>query len=270
MVCASLIFFLPESPRWLYAHGKKEGAIRVFARLTDTHEDSNEVLELVAEVEEAMKLEEEGKLKSSGFDWRSVLWDTSDLKNTRRIVLCFAVGFFQEMGGASILVYFSSILFSQNLGFSADESLLLGGFLNLVYWVGSLPAIWWFDRFGRRPVLLWGAIVMTIAYELPWARLTGSMVLFTVGLAVNTTASGYMAMVMIFLYIFAFGGSWLAIPYLYSAEITPLHLRHIGGATGVFSVWLFAYVVVQITPPAIQNTGWKIYIFFCILLTVWK
>lgn len=48
----------------------------------------------------------------------------------------------------------------------------------------------------------------------------------------------------------------------------PLHLRHVGGATGVFSVWLWAYVVVQITPPAIANTGWKIYIFLCTRLSV--
>jgi hypothetical protein len=94
------------------------------------------------------------------------------------------------------------------------------------------------------------------------------MVLFTIGLAVNTKASSYLCLTMIYAFIFVFGGSWLTIPYLYSAEITPLHLRHVGGAAGVFSVWLFAYVVVQITPPAVENTGWKIYIFFCTPLHV--
>ena len=90
------------------------------------------------------------------------------------------------------------------------------------------------------------------------------MVLFTVGLAVGNQASSYLALVSIFIFMFTFGSSWLTIPYLYSAEITPLHLRHIGGAVGVFAVWLFAFVVVEFTPPAIANTGWRIYIFLCI------
>ena len=89
------------------------------------------------------------------------------------------------------------------------------------------------------------------------------MVLFTVGLGVNTTASGYLALVSINIWLFAYGSSWLVIPYLYSAEITPLHLRHIGGAVGVFSVWLWSFVTVEITPVAIANTGYKIFIFYC-------
>lgn len=235
----------------------------MFSRLAGVHQDSIEVLELVAEVEEALKLEDSGR-RHDRFDWRHIIWDKSEVKNTRRLVLAFAIGFFQEMGGVSVITYFSSILFSQNLGFSPDEALLLGGFLNLVYFCGALPPIWGFDRFGRRPVLILGSIVTTISYCQLLLLANISMVLFTIGLAVNNTAGQYLAMVMIFLFVFAFGGSWLTIPYLYSAEIMPLHLRHVGGATGVFSVWLWAYVVVQITPPAIANTGWKIYIFFCI------
>jgi hypothetical protein len=158
-------------------------------------------LELVAEVEEALKIEEK----------KVNIFRDSDVKSLRRIVLAFAVGFFQEMNGCALIAYFSAILFSQNLGFSEAESLLLGGFLNLAYWCGSLPNIWVISTDCR-------------------------MVVFTIGLSVNTKASQYLCLVMIYCFI---GASWLVIPYLYSAEITPLHLRHVGGATGVFSALRF-------------------------------
>lgn len=233
----------------------------MFSRLAGVPQDSLEVVEMVAEVEEALELEDAGR-RHNRFDWRHIIWDKSEVKNTCHFVLAFAIGFFQGMGAVLIIAYFSSILFSQNLGFSADESLLLGGFLNLVYLVGARPPIWGFDGFGRRPVLILGATMTTLSYVHHFFA-DNRMVLFTVGLAINTASGQYLALVMIFLIVFAFGGSWLTIPYLYSAEIMPLHLGHIGGATSVFSVWLWPYVVVQITPPAIANTGWKIYIFFC-------
>ena len=89
------------------------------------------------------------------------------------------------------------------------------------------------------------------------------MVLFIVGLAVNTQASSYLALFAIFFFIFVFGSSWLTIPYLYSAEITPLRSRHIGNAAGVLGVWLASFLVVEISPVSIENTGWRIYLFFC-------
>jgi hypothetical protein len=127
--------------------------MEVFARLVDAEEDSREVLELVAEVEEALKIESK----------KVSIFRDSDVKSLRRIVLAFAVGFFQEMNGCALIAYFSAILFSQNLGFSEAESLLLGGFLNLAYWCGSLPNIWSYDYFGRRRVLLVGSTLMTIS-----------------------------------------------------------------------------------------------------------
>ena len=163
IACGTSIWTLPESPRWLYKKGRHTQAISVFAQLFDCELDAISVRESIAEIQEAILLEKSASQTNGGFEWNNILYDKSDLKITRRIELTFLVGFFQEITGSSMLVYFSSILFQDSLGFDAIKSQLLGGCLNVVYFAGALPAIWTFDKFGRRIVLISGSIVMTIS-----------------------------------------------------------------------------------------------------------
>jgi hypothetical protein len=110
-------------------------------------------------------------------------------------------------------------------------SSLVAGFIQIAFWVGTIPPIFLLDKLGRRPMLLGGSIVLSIA-----------MILFTIAIAINTKASANLALAMLLLYEISFGMSWNAIPWLYSPEITPLEYRHIGSAVGVFSEWLWTFV----------------------------
>jgi hypothetical protein len=104
--------------------------------------------------------------------------------------------------------------------------------------------------------------------------MTGSVILiicitlYTIGIAVDTTASNNLALAMMVLFQLTLGAFWTAIPWIYPPEITPLNLRHIGSAIGPFSEWLCTFIIVQITPTAIENTGWRIYLLFIFMTTI--
>jgi hypothetical protein len=98
------------------------------------------------------------------------------------------------------------------------------------------------------------------------------------GLLANLTKDshtyGVAAIVMIFLY---FGGNsltWLGPSWAYPAEILPLQIREKGLALGNICYWLFQFMIVEVTPVAITNIGYKFYIIlavfnFCIALVVY-
>lgn len=52
--------------------------------------------------------------------------------------------------------------------------------------------------------------------------------------------------------------------WVYSPEISPLRFRHINSSLGTMSQWAMTFLTVMMTPTAIANTGWKIYIFFVV------
>lgn len=88
--------------RWLYAHGRKAEAVQVLARLMDTSEDDPEVKMIESEMEEAVRIEEEqGQLSL-----KTLLNDKSDLKKTRRLVLCFMIYFLQMFTGINVIVFY--------------------------------------------------------------------------------------------------------------------------------------------------------------------
>lgn len=124
-----------------------------------------------------------------------------------------------------------TIVLNENVGLSTELSSLVAGCIQIAFWFGTLPPIFMLDKFGRRPLLLGGSISLTIC-----------MVLFTVGIALNTPASANLALAMLFLYEISFGMSWDAIPWLYAPEITPLDIRHVGSAVAVFSEWFWTFV----------------------------
>lgn len=125
----------------------------------------------------------------------------------------------------------ATIILEKNVGFSVQTSALYAGFIQLAFWLGTLPTLVVVDRYGRRPVLLFGSIGMTV-----------SLILFTIGIAIESKSGGYLALSMLFVYEFIFGTSWTPIPWLLAPEITPLSHRHIGGALSPGSEWLWTFV----------------------------
>jgi hypothetical protein len=71
--------------------------------------------------------------------------------------------------------------------------------------------------------------------------------------------------VFFFTYIAIYGTCYMGTPWLYSPELLPLRLRAKGTAVATSFSWLCTFVVVEITPPAITNIGWKTYIIFAVL-----
>lgn len=110
-----------------------------------------------------------------------------------------------------------------------------------------MPLIFTVERVGRRSVLLYGAIAMTILISL-----------FTVLVAVgdNSTSLQWAAVAIIFIFLAVFGYSWQGCVWLYCSEIAPLEYRHIGGAATACGEWLMTFITVFAGRKF--NTAWSL------------
>ena len=95
---------------------------------------------------------------------------------------------------------------------SADEASVTSGGVTLLFWGGMVTTVYTVEHFGRRAVMLWGAIFCTLF-----------MVLFTIGLGVNNKASAQLAVTSIFLFQFSFGMSWANVSWVYSVSASTVY-----------------------------------------------
>ena len=110
------------------------------------------------------------------------------------------------------------------------------------------------ESFGRRTLLMSMAAAQALAF---------------LGVAISTEVghdltSGIIATVCISTYFIAFGFAWIAIPWLYPAEINSLSMRTKGAALATACDWLFNYVVVQTTPIGMHYLHWGIYLIYAV------
>jgi hypothetical protein len=96
LVSGSVMFFLPDTPRWYYAKGKEFEGDAVLAKLHNQPVSHPAVQSMKQEIMNTLKLESEEENK---FNIWGLLWDTSDLKVGRRIRIAFMVLSIQQMMG---------------------------------------------------------------------------------------------------------------------------------------------------------------------------
>ena len=84
------------------------------------------------------------------------------------------------------------------------------------------------------------------------------------GALVVPDAEGYVGTLTLFTFNTFFAIGFLGMTWLYPAEINPLRTRVQANALSTCSNWLSNYVIVMITPPAIANIGYGIYVIFAI------
>jgi len=111
------------------------------------------------------------------------------------------------------------------------------------------------DRWGRRVILLSGAVVMALALS------TISYFMY-----IDVPSTPTMVVLFVIIYNAFFGYSWGPIPWLYPPEILPLTIRAKGASLSTATNWAFNWLVGELTPVLQEWVTWRLYLihaFFC-------
>ncbi|KAI1451778.1 hexose carrier protein [Annulohypoxylon moriforme] len=244
--------WLPDSPRWLVIKDRDEEAYEITRRLAGSEAESEEqTREAFQEIQQSVYHE----MAMGKINIRSLLTNDS-IQTTRRIILGAGSQFMQQFGGINTILYYFPVVFA-SLGLSRNLSLILAGCNAVNLLLSTCVGTLYIDSFGRKRLMAWGAAGQSLCF-----------VLVTVGLAIGGTQWSIVAVSFIFGFITVFGLSWIAVPWMYPAEVNTQRMRIAGAGIATATNWISNYIVVLITPIGTANLGWRFYIIFATLNAV--
>jgi MFS family permease len=250
----SLIFFAPESPRWLVYNNRREEAKQILVEYHGMGDEDSELVRFeMAEIDSALELEN----TQSGTSWLE--WFRTPANRYRLFIITTLSFIIQWCGNALISYYLHLVLNTIGITSTKTQLLINGGItINGFVW-GNFWSMF-YDRIGRRPVFLIGLTGMFCAF-LVLTVLTG----VNQGQHFSSDTMGRATVAMIFIF-----GLFYKMPApmvdSYIAEVSPYELR------------AKAFVILQfgdaganlfsgyVNPIALVAIGWKYYIVWCCVL----
>lgn len=156
-----IVFGVPESPRYLYKEGRDEEALQILCDVYDRTPDDPKIAKEQKDVLDALALERiHGEYK-----W-SQLFKRDEVQTGRRVLLAYGMQFMNQIGGINLVVYFVPSALQYNVGLSHSLSQLIGGFVQTMFFFGSLIPTFFLDRLGRRNPMMWGSFGLAISMML--------------------------------------------------------------------------------------------------------
>ncbi|KAJ5532110.1 Major facilitator superfamily domain general substrate transporter [Penicillium frequentans] len=242
--------FLPESPRWLLTRERYEEGERVIAALQGQPIGSHEV-----DLQKNIILD---SIRASGQVSKntpfSAVFTGGKTQHFRRMLLGASSQLMQQIGGCNAVIYYLPILFRDSVGLTGRMPTILGGVNMVVYAIFATLSWFLIERVGRRKLFLYGTVGQMV-----------SMIIVFACLIPGTTQAAKGAAVGLFTYIASFGATWLPLPWLYPAEISPIKTRAKANALSTCSNWLFNFLIVMVTPIMIAHISWGTYLFFAVV-----
>ncbi|MDI5962270.1 sugar porter family MFS transporter [Streptomyces sp. SL13] len=216
---------LPETPRWLINLGKDDEARAV---LECTHRGEDVDAEISA-IREVIRIDSERvyRIRDLGARWvRPMLF----------VAILLAVG--QQFSGVNAInAYFPTMLVS--LGFTASTALLSAVVLGVTKLVFTAWVVFVVDRWGRKPLLLIGNVIMVVTLAL-----TGWVVISVH----DQNTLGTLAVVLLVLYLAGYELGWGAVVWVMMAEVFPLKARGAGMGVGAVVLWAATGIVTAVFP----------------------
>lgn len=237
---------MPESPRWLIDTGKDADGMRVIADLHGGDPNNEAAIAEFQEIRHKVMDElNSGEPRDYATMWR---------KYKRRVLLAMSSQAFAQLNGINVISYYAPRVFEE-AGWIGRDALLMTGINSIIYVLSTLPPWVLVDRWGRRAILLSGAVIMCIA-------------LVSTGwwMYVDVPATPRAVVACVIVFNAAFGFSWGPLPWLYPPEIMPLRFRAKGVSLSTATNWAFNFLVGEVTPLLQKLIAWRLYPmhgFFC-------
>ncbi|EIW72341.1 hypothetical protein TREMEDRAFT_24694 [Tremella mesenterica DSM 1558] len=233
-----LVWFIPESPRWLMKRNNYPKAFRSFLRLRKSQiQAARDMFYAHCQIQEENEA-------FHGTSWFTRMRDIFTVPRLRTANLAsWVVMISQQLCGINVMAYYSSTVFVQ-AGYTSEQALLASLGFGLVNSVFAIPAIWTIDSFGRRNLMLFTFPLMSLC--LWWA---GSMFFM------DSSNPARVPVIAVAVYIFTalYSPGEGPIPFLYSAESYPLTHREVGMSWAVSQNNLFS-ALLSLTFPSMLST----------------
>lgn len=213
------VFALPDSPRWLIMAGRKEEAIKVLHKLRG---DEKVIQQEVAEIEEQLKVPQKG--------W-SLFKENANFR--RSVGLGVLLQVVQQFTGMNVVMYYAPRIF-EGMGYDTAAQMWFTAAVGLTNVLATFIAIFLVDKWGRKPILYTGFVVMAVGLGV-----VGSM------LGAGNLSHGQQTFTVVMLLIFIVGFAMSAGPLIWTlcSEVQPLKGRDFGIGCSTFTNWIANMIV---------------------------
>jgi sugar porter (SP) family MFS transporter len=242
-----LLFFVPESPRWLVKKNRVDQARSVLQKVGAPNVESE-----LADIIDSLK-EEVGQGVTKLFQ-----------KKYRFAILCAVLlAVFNQLSGINVIMYYAPMIFMKT-GLATDVAMLNTVAVGVTNLLLTVVAMFFIDRFGRKTLLLIGAVGMCLS-------LAGAAWNFY-----SNASGGVGILVCIIGFIASFAFSQGAVIWVFLSEIFPNKVRAKGQALGSFTHWIMNAIIAWTFPTVLtQLGGGNAFMFFAVMMIpffffVWK
>lgn len=244
-----IIFFIPESPKWLIVNGKLDKASLVLGKIYATEDEVKEEIEVT---NASLKGETKGK-------WSDLLKPGIFLA----VLAGSAIAILGQFMGVNAVLYYGPKIFA-DAGF--DNPMFSTVLVGVVNCVTTILAVFIIDRVGRKQLIYWGVSGMIIC-------LVAIGIYFAWGAQIGL-GNGFM-LTFFLAYVFCCAISISAIVFVLLSEMYPNSVRGRAMSIAGFALWIGTYLIGQLTPVLL---GWSqagtffIFALMCVpyMLIMWK
>jgi sugar porter (SP) family MFS transporter len=230
-----LLFFIPQSPRWLIHRGRLAEAAASLRRL-----GSADPAAVIGEIRAAEPSAAEGS--------QALSWD----RHRKLIVLAVGIGMFNQLSGINAILYYLGDIFAA-AGFDSLSSNLQSIAIGATNLLATIIAMTLIDRTGRKRLLLIGSVGMAFAQAG-----VAAIMAFNIGRA--------MLLPLLVAFIASFALSQGAVIWVYLSEIFPTAVRARGQSLGSATHWIMNALISAMFPAIASRSQSIPFLFFSLMM----